>query len=241
MSRRHPSSSCGVGARAGGYPRDAPPHPFKVKLGDHFSAAPEITPGWGLAPGCGTHGTPHRCRSELVGLPRQYTTISATMQLSAVPRPRPSCNSRKRTLKDVIDVCDNFVNELEARPQNPLSVRGKVHPELCGRVRRRWLPVLLLIGRSQRLKKTETSPKETTKGPRPGPDHLPEEPAFITFLRERERFGVRGLSPTFSRRSTVSQRLGACGSVASGALRTFLSATCGTPCEKTKPTEVTNR
>ena len=114
MSRRHHSSSCGVGARAGGCPRDAPPHPFKVKLGDHFSAAPEITPGWGLAPGCGTHGTPHRCRSELVGLPRQYTTISATMQLSAVPRPRPSCNSRKRTLKDVIDVCDNFVNELEA-------------------------------------------------------------------------------------------------------------------------------
>ena len=101
MSRRHPSSSCGVGARAGGWPRDAPPHPFKVKLGDHFSAAPEITPGWGLAPGCGTHGTPHRCRSELVGLPRQYTTISATMQLSSVPRPRPSCNSRKRTHKEV--------------------------------------------------------------------------------------------------------------------------------------------
>ena len=26
-------------------------------------------------------------------------------------------------------------------------------------------------------------PKETTKGPRPGPDHLPEEPAFVTFLK----------------------------------------------------------
>ena len=89
----------------GGWPRDAPPHPFKVKLGDHFSAAPEITPGWRLAPGCGTHGTPLRCRSELVGLPRQKTTISATMQHSAVPRPRPSWNSRKRTLKDVKDVC----------------------------------------------------------------------------------------------------------------------------------------
>ena len=31
----------------------------------------------------------------------------------------------------------------------------------------------------------------------------------------------------------MSQRLGACGSVASGALRSFLSATYGTPCEKT--------
>ena len=58
MSRRHPSSSCGVGARTGGWPRDSLPHPFKVKLGDHFSGAPEITPGWGLAPGCGTHGHP---------------------------------------------------------------------------------------------------------------------------------------------------------------------------------------
>ena len=26
-------------------------------------------------------------------------------------------------------------------------------------------------------------PKETTKGPRPEPDHLPEEPAFVTFLK----------------------------------------------------------
>ena len=34
---------------------------------------------------------------------------------------------------------------------------------------------------------------------------------------------VRGLSPTFSWRSTVSQRLGARGSVASGELRSFLS------------------
>ena len=29
----------------------------------------------------------------------------------------------------------------------------------------------------------QTSPKETTKGPRPEPDHLPEEPEFVTFLR----------------------------------------------------------
>ena len=50
--------------------------------------------------------------------------------------------------------------------------------------------VLLLIERSQRLKKTETPPKETTKGPRPGPDHLPEEPAFETFQR-----GVTCLGP----------------------------------------------
>ena len=100
--------------------------------------------------------------------------------------------------------------------------------------------VLLLIGRSQRLKKTETLPKETTKGPRPAPDHLPEEPALVTFQRG-VTFWVRGLSPTFSQRSTVSQRLVACGSVASGLLRTFLSATCGTPCEKTRPTEETNR
>ena len=85
------------------------------------------------------------------------------------------------------------------------------------------------------------TPKETTKGPRPGPDHLPEEPAFVTFQKGCNVFWVRGLSPTFSRRSTVSQRLVACGSVASGALRSFLSATCGTPCEKTKPTEVINR
>ena len=134
MSRRHPSSSCGVGARAGGCPRDAPPHPFKVKLGDHFSAAPEITLCRGLAPGCGTHGTPHRCRSELVGLPRQYTTISASMQLSAVPRPRPSCNSRKRTLKDVIDVCDNSSMNSKLTAE-PFSVRVKAHPGLCGRVR----------------------------------------------------------------------------------------------------------
>ena len=42
--------------------------------------------------------------------------------------------------------------------------------------------VLLLFRRNQRLKKTET-PKETTKSPRPEPDHLPEEPAFVTFLR----------------------------------------------------------
>ena len=59
MSRRHHSSSCGVGARAGGWHRDAPPHPFKVKLGDHFSAAPEITPGWGVGPGMwNTRDTP---------------------------------------------------------------------------------------------------------------------------------------------------------------------------------------
>ena len=50
--------------------------------------------------------------------------------------------------------------------------------------------VLLLIGWSQRLKKTETLPKETTKGPRPAPDHLPEEPAFVTFQR-----GVTFLGP----------------------------------------------
>ena len=103
MSRRHPSSSCGVGAHTRGWSRYAPPHPFKVKLGDHFSAAPEITPGWGLAPGCGTHGTPFRCRSELVGLPLQYTTISATMKRSAVPRPRPSCNSRRQILQETAD------------------------------------------------------------------------------------------------------------------------------------------
>ena len=33
-------------------------------------------------------------------------------------------------------------------------------------------------------------PKETTKGPRPEPDHLPKEPAFVTFLR-----GVTFLGP----------------------------------------------
>ena len=57
--------------------------------------------------------------------------------------------------------------------------------------------VLLFIRRSQRLKKTET------------PQKKPPE--------------VHGLGPTISRRSTVSQRLGARGSVASGALRSFLS------------------
>ena len=50
--------------------------------------------------------------------------------------------------------------------------------------------MLLLIGRSQRLKKTETLPKETTRGPRPGPDHLPEELAFVTFQK-----GVTFLGP----------------------------------------------
>ena len=129
LGSRSVAASCGVGARTGGWPRDAPPHPFKVKLGDHFSAAPEITPGWGLAPGCGTHGTPLRCRSDLVGLPRQYTTISATMKLSAVPRPRPSCNSRKRTLKD-----DKDVSDLRQGGEHRSEI------ELCGRVRRRWLP-----------------------------------------------------------------------------------------------------
>ena len=99
--------------------------------------------------------------------------------------------------------------------------------------------VLLLIGWSQRLKKTETPQRKPPKV-HGQPDHLPEEPA-VTFQKGGNVFGIRGLSPTFSRRSTVSQRLVACGSVASGALRSFLSATCGTPCEKTKPTEVTNR
>ena len=34
-------------------------------------------------------------------------------------------------------------------------------------------------------------PKETTKGPWPGPGHLPEEPAFVTFLREVTFWGPR--------------------------------------------------
>ena len=63
--------------------------------------------------------------------------------------------------------------------------------------------VLLLFRRSQRLKKNGNSPKETTKGPRPEPDHLPEE------------------------HSESATR----GSVASGALSSFLSATCETPCD----------
>ena len=84
------------------------------------------------------------------------------------------------------------------------------------------------------------TPKETTKGPRLGPDHLPEEPALVTFQKGVTFLGPRP-EPDLLPVSTVSQRLGACGSVASGALRSFLSATCGTPCEKTKPTEVTNR
>ena len=116
------------GARTGGWPRDAPPHPFKVKLGDHFSAAPEITPGWGLAPGCGTHGTPHRCRSELVVLPRLNTTTSAIVQLS------------------------------EANPQGGQRRQRTLRPST-----QTLAAVLLLIGWSQRLKKTETPQRKPPK------------------------------------------------------------------------------
>ena len=153
MSPRHPSSSSWVGARAGGWPRDAPPHPFKVKLGDHFSAAPEITPGWGLAPRCGTHGTPLRCRGELVGLPRQYTTISASMQLEAHRRTfqYPS-KGTPRTL---------WPRTLTLAAVLQLIVQS---PHLS--------PSRVVIGRSQRLKKTET-PKRNHQKPtawaRPSP------------------------------------------------------------------------
>ena len=139
MSQRHPSSSCGVGAHTGGWSRYAPPHPFKVKLGDHSSAAPEITPGWELAPGCGTHGTPLRCRSELVGLPRQYTTISATMKRSAVPRPRPSCNSRRQNSP--------------GNSRRPLANSVAAYAD--------W--------KEPAAQENGNTPKETTKGPRLGP------------------------------------------------------------------------
>ena len=46
--------------------------------------------------------------------------------------------------------------------------------------------VLLLLGWSQRLKKTETPQRKPPKVP----DHLPEEPAFVTFQR-----GVTFLGP----------------------------------------------
>ena len=77
MSRRHPSSSCGVGARAGGWPRDALPHPFKVKLGDHFS---ERVGGW---PRDVEHtGHPTAAGANWLGCHAN------------IPRSRPPCNSR---------------------------------------------------------------------------------------------------------------------------------------------------
>ena len=164
-------------------------------------------------------GHPTADGSELVGLPRQYTTISATMQLSAVPRPRPSCNSRKRTLKDVIDVCDNFVNELEAH-RRILSVSEERYTQNSVAAYADAGCSAAADWKEPAAQENGNLPKETTTGPRPGPDHLSEEPAFVTFLKGGN---VLGLSPAFSRRSTVSQRLGARGSVASGELRSFLS------------------
>ena len=59
-------------------------------------------------------------------------------------------------------------------PLRPLRVRGKVHPSTLWPRTQTLAAMLLLFRRSQLLKKTET-PKETTKGPRPEPDLLPEE------------------------------------------------------------------
>ena len=206
---------------------------FGLELG---SAAAD---GWRLAPGCGTHGTPIRCRSELVGFATPIYHDLGHHETLCCATTSPSCNSRRQILKDVIDVCDNFVNELEAHCRI-LSVSEErytqnsvaAYADACCSAAAEW--------KEPAAQENGNTTKETTKGPRLGPDHLPEEPALVTFQRGLT-FWVRGLIPTFSRRSTVSQRLRACGSVASGALRSFLSATCGTPCEKTKPTEVTNR
>ena len=79
--------------------------------------------------------------------------------------------------------------------------------------------VLLLFRESQRLRKTETPQRKQTTGPRPEPDHLLEEPTFVTFLR-----GVIFRVHAFSRGSTVSQVLGVSDSVASGALRAMAGA-----------------
>ena len=147
MSRRHPSSSCGTG----GWPRDVPPHPFKVKLGDHFSAVPEITPGWGLAPGCGTHGTPLRCRSEMVGLPRRQNdlghhatlccaTTSAIVKLSEA---NPQGGQRRQSPSAWIQT-----QERNGTPRPSTQTLAAV---------------LLLIGWSQRLKKTETPQRKPPK------------------------------------------------------------------------------
>ena len=138
---------------------------------------------------------------ELIGCVDQAsTTNSDTMPLSTVSRPRPLCKSRRRTLQDTADAREQT---LWPRTQTLAAV-------------------LLLIGRSQRLKKTETPKRNhqrSTAWTRPSPGG-----ASVCNLSEgEERFGVRGLSPTFSRRRTVSQRHGARGSVASGELRSFLS------------------
>ena len=60
-----------------------------MKLGDPFPAAP----------GCGTRGTPHRCRSDLVGLPRLHYTISATMPIVFVPRPQHRATIGSKTTR----------------------------------------------------------------------------------------------------------------------------------------------
>ena len=49
--------------------------------------------------------------------------------------------------------------------------------------------VMLLIGRSQRLKKTDTPQRKPPKVQ--GQDHLPEEPAFVTFQRGLTFLGPR--------------------------------------------------
>ena len=88
------------------------------------------------------------------------------------------------------------------------SVRGKVRPGLR-------------VLEEPAERKTENPKRKQTKGPRPEPDHLPEELAFVTCPRERQRFGVRGLTPPFSR---WSQGLGVSDLVASGALRATAGA-----------------
>ena len=124
-----------------GWPRDAPPHPFKVKLGDHFSAAPEITPGWGVDPWMwNTRDTPP-LPERIDCVDQASTTNSDTMPLSTVSRPRPLCKSRRRTLHDTAD----------AREQTLWPSTQTL------------AAVLLLLGWSQRLKKTETPQKKPPK------------------------------------------------------------------------------
>ena len=141
-----------------GLARDAPPHPFKVKLGDHFSAAPEITTRLGVGPGMwNTRDTPPLPeRIGWVATPIYHdldhhatlccATTSAIVQLSEA---NPQGGQRRQT---------------------PSAWRQTQERNRTLRPSTQTLAaVLLLIGGSQRLKKTETPQRKPPKVHGQGP------------------------------------------------------------------------
>ena len=97
------------------------------------------------------------------------------------------------TIKALAEVCEVETSALEysrngmTKSASSLSLKLQVSAERCAQASAATYltlaAVLLLFRKSQRLRKTETPQRKKTTGPRPEPDHLLEEPTFVTFLR----------------------------------------------------------